>query len=194
MLRRSLRRLAAKADPYKVLGVNIHSSAEDIKRAHRVLALKHHPDVNGGDGARFQEIQAAFEELKSRNFQPPVEAYDGEGAAGSSGSSGMDGFNPDGTPKARGNYVQNKWMQAVLRIVLVWSLGFVVLRILLTRLVFPPTPLIAQQPHTTSPPPPQPPKSNTATENTARAPLVTSPFAAAETSSAPTIDPLAPRR
>ncbi len=48
---------------YQTLGVSRDSSAAEIKKAYRQLALKHHPDVNGGSQeaeARFKEITEAY--------------------------------------------------------------------------------------------------------------------------------------
>jgi len=47
---------------YSTLGVGKDASQDDIKRAYRKLASQHHPD-KGGDTARFQEIQTAYEVL-----------------------------------------------------------------------------------------------------------------------------------
>lgn len=49
-------------DYYKVLGINKTASAEEIKKAYRSLAMKHHPD-RGGDEKKFQEIQEAYAHL-----------------------------------------------------------------------------------------------------------------------------------
>lgn len=50
------------SDLYSILGVDRSADAEDIKRAYRKLAGKHHPD-RGGDTKTFQEIQAAYDTL-----------------------------------------------------------------------------------------------------------------------------------
>lgn len=50
------------ANAYETLGVPKGASDEEIKRAYRKLAAKHHPD-RGGNTAKFQEIQSAYETL-----------------------------------------------------------------------------------------------------------------------------------
>ena len=50
------------ANAYETLGVPKGASEEEIKRAYRKLAAKHHPD-RGGDTAKFQEVQSAYETL-----------------------------------------------------------------------------------------------------------------------------------
>lgn len=49
-------------DHYATLGVAKTASADEIKKAFRKLASQHHPD-KGGDTAKFQEIQAAYDVL-----------------------------------------------------------------------------------------------------------------------------------
>jgi curved DNA-binding protein len=51
---------------YDVLGVDKNASADEIKKAYRRLASKHHPD-KGGDTAKFQEIQTAYDTLNDEN-------------------------------------------------------------------------------------------------------------------------------
>ncbi len=53
-------------DFYKLLGVSKSASAEEIQKAYRRLARKHHPDMNPDDKtakSKFQEIQKAYDVL-----------------------------------------------------------------------------------------------------------------------------------
>ena len=58
-------------DPYEALGVSKGASDEEIKKAYRKLAIKHHPD-KGGDSEQFKKIQGAYDILsdaeKKENF------------------------------------------------------------------------------------------------------------------------------
>ena len=49
-------------DHYSTLGIQRGATPDEIKKAYRKMASAHHPD-KGGDKAKFQEIQAAYETL-----------------------------------------------------------------------------------------------------------------------------------
>ena len=79
----------AKRDYYTVLGVNRDASEEDIKKAYRKLAMKHHPDRNPDDkGAeeKFKEAKEAYEILTDAKKRA---AYDQFGHAGVDASAGF---------------------------------------------------------------------------------------------------------
>jgi len=47
-------------DYYQLLGISYNAKANDISRAYRNLALRHHPDVSTGNGERMREINEAY--------------------------------------------------------------------------------------------------------------------------------------
>ncbi|QBA20413.1 J domain-containing protein [Chryseobacterium indologenes] len=53
----------AYIDYYKILGVDKNATQDDIKKAYRKLARKHHPDLNPGD----KEAEKKFKELNEAN-------------------------------------------------------------------------------------------------------------------------------
>jgi molecular chaperone DnaJ len=56
----------ANKDYYNILGIKKDAKADDIKKAYRRLARKHHPDVNPNDKAseeKFKEVQEAYDVL-----------------------------------------------------------------------------------------------------------------------------------
>jgi molecular chaperone DnaJ len=89
----------AKRDYYETLGVPKNASDEEIKKAYRKMAMKHHPDRNQGDPAaaaevKFKEAKEAYEMLSDSNKRA---AYDQYGHAGvdpnrGGGAHGAEGF------------------------------------------------------------------------------------------------------
>lgn len=57
-------------NPYQVLGLSPGASEEEVKRAYRKLAMKHHPD-RGGDEAEFKRIKEAYESITAGNAYEP---------------------------------------------------------------------------------------------------------------------------
>lgn len=83
----------SKRDYYEILGVAKSASADEIKKAYRRLAVKYHPDKDGGDEAKFKELSEAYEVLKD---QQKRQRYDQFGHAGVGGNGGSAGGNPFG--------------------------------------------------------------------------------------------------
>lgn len=54
-------------DLYSVLEIDKSASEDDIKKAFKKLALKHHPDKRGGDPEKFKEINEAYSVLSDPN-------------------------------------------------------------------------------------------------------------------------------
>ncbi|MFN0277858.1 MAG: DnaJ C-terminal domain-containing protein, partial [Pyrinomonadaceae bacterium] len=55
-----------KKDYYRILGIKKDAKADEIKKAYRRLARKHHPDVNPNDKAaedKFKEVQESYDIL-----------------------------------------------------------------------------------------------------------------------------------
>ncbi len=111
----------SKRDYYEVLGVAKTASEDEIKKAYRKLAMKHHPDRNQGEASKgaeekFKEDKEAYEMLSDAQKRA---AYDQHGHAGvdpnmRGGGDGMGGFaeafgdifgdmfNPGGRGRAQG--------------------------------------------------------------------------------------------
>jgi molecular chaperone DnaJ len=84
----------AKKDYYHVLGVPRDASAEDIKKAYRQLALKHHPDRNPGSKEaeeRFKEAAEAYSVLADAEKRSVYDRFGHDGLRGE-GFQGFSGF------------------------------------------------------------------------------------------------------
>jgi len=98
------------ADYYAALGVERGASADEIKKAYRRLAQKHHPDVSKEPGAeaKFKEIAEAYQTLKDpekraaydalgsrpqgEEFRPPPDWARQHGGAGADAGSAQFSF------------------------------------------------------------------------------------------------------
>ena len=78
---------------YETLGLDKKASKDDIKKAFRSLAQKHHPD-KGGDEAQFKEITEAYsvlsDEKKRREYDSYGQTFNGGGPAQGGGFGGFD--------------------------------------------------------------------------------------------------------
>jgi molecular chaperone DnaJ len=69
---------AKPQDYYETLGVQKAASADDIRKAYRRLARKHHPDLNPGDKAseeRFKNVQEAYDVLSDQKKRQVYDQY-----------------------------------------------------------------------------------------------------------------------
>ncbi|MDB5195272.1 MAG: chaperone protein DnaJ, molecular chaperone DnaJ [Parcubacteria group bacterium] len=74
---------------YETLGIDKKASPDDIKKAFRKLAQKHHPD-KGGDEAKFKEITEAYSVLADEKKRREYDSYGQTFAGGAPGGGGFD--------------------------------------------------------------------------------------------------------
>ena len=91
----------AKRDYYESLGVPKNASEEEIKKAYRKHAMKHHPDRNQGDASKvaeekFKECKEAYEMLSDPQKRAAYDQYGHAGVdpnmRGGPGQENMGGF------------------------------------------------------------------------------------------------------
>ena len=90
----------AKRDYYDILGVPKNAADDDIKKAYRKLAMKHHPDRNQGDDGKkaeekFKEAKEAYEMLSDPAKRAAYDQYGHAGVdpnMGAGRGAGQEGF------------------------------------------------------------------------------------------------------
>jgi molecular chaperone DnaJ len=91
--------MAAAKDYYDILGVSKNATQEEIKKAFRKQARKHHPDA-GGSEERFKEINEAYEVLsdpeKRKQYDQFGQYFGGNVPPGAGASAGGAGAWPGG--------------------------------------------------------------------------------------------------
>ncbi len=87
-------------DYYNTLGITKSATEEDIKKAFRTLAQKHHPDKKGGNEAKFKEVSEAYSVLSDKKKRAEYDTYGktfaGGAGAGSAQGGGFGGFDFSG--------------------------------------------------------------------------------------------------
>ncbi len=81
-------------DYYEVLGVSRDADGDAIKKAYRKLALKYHPDRNGGSEEaeeKFKEATEAYEVLRDQEKRARYDRF-GHAGMGAGGRGGYGGF------------------------------------------------------------------------------------------------------
>ncbi len=85
----------SKRDYYEVLGVAKNASDDEIKKAYRKLAMKHHPDRNPDDKTaeeKFKEAKEAYEVLSDADKRAAYDQFGHEGLNPQGGPGGFGGF------------------------------------------------------------------------------------------------------
>jgi molecular chaperone DnaJ len=83
--------MSEKRDYYEVLGCERGAGADDIRKAYKREALKHHPDRNPGDPAAEAKFKAVNEAYQVLSDDEKRRIYDQFGHAGLEGGGGFEG-------------------------------------------------------------------------------------------------------
>lgn len=84
------------ADYYETLGVSRTATQDEIKKAYRKLAHKHHPDKQGGDEEQFKKVSEAYEVLSDKQKRAQYDQFGSAGPQGNPFSEGFGGFGQGG--------------------------------------------------------------------------------------------------
>src|SRR6478736_1545609 len=90
--------MSTKRDYYEILGVGKTSSADEIKKAYRKVAMQYHPDRNPGDKAaeeKFKEAAEAYEILSDTDKKAQYDRYGHAGVSGNGRGYPGGGMNMD---------------------------------------------------------------------------------------------------
>ncbi|MFT6167253.1 MAG: molecular chaperone DnaJ [Vicingaceae bacterium] len=88
----------AKRDYYEILGIEKSATPQEIKKAYRKLALKHHPDKNPDNKEaedKFKEAAEAYEVLSSEDKKAKYDRFGHAGMGMGGGGGGGGGMNMD---------------------------------------------------------------------------------------------------
>ena len=87
--------MADKRDYYEVLGVQKSASDDEIKKAHRKLAKKYHPDLNKDNpeaAEKFKELNEAYEVLSDKDKRAKYDPFGFAGVDPNYGAGSGSGF------------------------------------------------------------------------------------------------------
>lgn len=77
---------------YKILGVDKNASQEEIKKAYRKQAHKHHPDKSEGDEEKFKRISEAYDVLSDEKKRAQYDRFGSSFQQAGGGSGGFEDF------------------------------------------------------------------------------------------------------
>src|SRR5258708_6841336 len=84
--------MSEKRDYYEVLGIERGASADEVRKAYKREALKHHPDRNPGDHkaeAAFKVASEAYQVLQDDEKRQIYDQFGHAGLEGGGGSAGV---------------------------------------------------------------------------------------------------------